>query len=107
MADKVKEIFSANIRRYRNSYGYSQEKLAEIAGVSTSFVASIETCKKFPSSKNIAKLDDAFGLKPYQLFQEPEATAQDTSQLGELKEDLKLKVSDQIESYFRRYLKNR
>lgn len=107
MADKVKEIFSANIRRYRNSFGYSQEKLAEIVGISTSFIASIETSKKFPSSKNIAKLADAFGLQPYQLFQEPETTAQDTSHFGEMKEDLKLEVAEQIESYFRRYLKDR
>lgn len=64
MADKVKEIFSANIRRYRNSFGYSQEKLVKIAEISTSFIASIEICKKFPSSKNIAKLADAVGLQP-------------------------------------------
>ena len=107
MADKVKEIFSANIRRYRNSFGYSQEKLAEIVGISTSFIASIEIGKKFPSSKNIAKLADAFGLQPYQLFHEPEETAQDTRHFGEMKEDLKLEVAEQIESYFRRYLKDR
>jgi transcriptional regulator with XRE-family HTH domain len=107
MADKVREILAANIKRYRKSFGYSQEKLAEIAEVSTSFIAAIETCKKFPSSLTIAKLADAFGLQPYQLFLEPESYSQDTGKLGELKEDLKLEVSEQIESYFRRYLKDR
>ena len=107
MADKVREILAANIKRYRSSFGYSQEKLAERVELSTSFMGSIETCRKFPSSHNIAKIADAFGLEPYQLFQEPETTAQDTSRIGELKEDLKLEVSDHIESYFRRYLKDR
>jgi transcriptional regulator with XRE-family HTH domain len=107
MSDTVRELLASNIKKYRTSFGYSQEKLAEIAEVSTSFIASIETCKKFPSSGSIGKLARAFGIKPYQLFMEPEADTFGTSKIGELKEDLKVEVSEQIESYFRRFLKER
>jgi transcriptional regulator with XRE-family HTH domain len=107
MSDRVRELLSANIKRYRGSFGYSQEKLAEIAEVSTSFIASIETCKKFPSSISIGKLADAFGIKPYQLFLEQFEDLHGTSKIGELKEDLKDEVAEQIEIYFRRYLQGR
>lgn len=107
MADIVRELLSSNIRRYRASFGYSQEKLAEIAEFSTSFIASIETCKKFPSSRSIEKLAGAFGIKPYQLFLEPSDDLHGTSRIGELKEELKEEVSEQIETYFRRFLKER
>ena len=105
MADKVRTILARNVRLYRESFGYSQMKLAEIAGLSTSYIAAIETCAKFPSSRSIAKLADAFGVAPFQLFldPDPESDSSGAARLGELKEDLKGEIAEQIESYFRRY----
>ena len=103
--DKVREIFAANIRRYRDAFGYSQEQLAEVAGFSTSFIAAIELQNKFPSSKSIGRLAAAFGLQPYELFRDPDEQEKDpAARLGGLKEELKDGVSDYIESSFRRFL---
>jgi transcriptional regulator with XRE-family HTH domain len=103
--DRVREIFSSNIRCYRDAFGCSQEQMAEVAGFSTSFIAAIELQNKFPSSISIGKLAAAFGLQPYELFRDPEQREEDpTARLGRLKENLKAGVSDYIESSFRRYL---
>ena len=103
--DRVRNIFSSNIRRYRSAFGYSQEQLAEVAGFSTSFIAAIETRNKFPSSKSIGKLAAAFGLQPYELFRDPDQQEENpAARLGRLKEELKEGVSDYIESSFRRFL---
>ena len=107
MADKVRQILADNIKRYRASFGYSQQKLSELADISTSFIASIETCKKFPSSVNISKLADAFGIEPYELFKEPGTGKKSVFPIGELKEDLKTNINKQIETSFRKYLKSR
>lgn len=107
MADKLCEILAANMRIHREAFGYSQMKLAELAGLSTSYIAAMETCSKFPSSKSLIKLADAFGLQPYQLLIEPVKNIDDPVKLGVLKEDLKEEIAEQIESYFRRYFNQR
>ncbi len=107
MPDKVREILAVNIKRYRASYGYSQMKLAEIAGLSTSLIASIETLKKFPSSVSINKLSKAFGIDPYQLFKEESSTTDKLAKLGALKEELKADITKQIESSFRNFFQGK
>ncbi|MCK5201669.1 MAG: helix-turn-helix transcriptional regulator [Spirochaetales bacterium] len=85
MADKVRVILAANLKRYCVSFGYSQMK---IASVSTSLIASIETHKKFPSSTSINKLSQAFSIEPYELFKEESSTIDKSAKLGALKEEL-------------------
>ncbi|NCN05097.1 MAG: helix-turn-helix transcriptional regulator [Spirochaetales bacterium] len=69
MHDPVRELLAANIKQYRQALGQSQIQLAEKADISTSLLASIETCKKFPSSVTLNKLCDALNVKVHQLFQ--------------------------------------
>ena len=45
--DEFLKKFGEKVRSYREVYGYSQEKLAEIADVSTNTVNSIENGKTF------------------------------------------------------------
>ncbi|NQT58098.1 MAG: helix-turn-helix transcriptional regulator [Bacteroidetes bacterium] len=82
-------------------------KLAEIAGVSTSLIASIETRKKFPSSVSINKLAQAFGIEPYQLFLEENSETDKSTRLGLLKEELKSGITEQIESSFRSFFQGK
>lgn len=105
--DKVREILAANIKRYRASFGYSQMKLAEIADLSTSLIASIETCNKFPSSKSIDKLSQAFGIETYLLFKEEGSVIDKSAKLGALKEELKSEITDKIESSFRNFFQEK
>ena len=66
--DQLQKALAINIKAMRKSLGYSQMKLAELCDLSTSYIAEIETGRKYPSSKTILKLAKVLGLKPYQLF---------------------------------------
>ena len=69
---RIQEILRANVKRVRKELGYSQMKLAELCGVSTSFLGEIELGRKFPSAATLQKIADALGLRPFQLFLEEE-----------------------------------
>jgi len=42
--------------------------LAEKAGVSTHYIAMIETCKKYPKPDMLEQLAKTLGIEPYKLF---------------------------------------
>ena len=102
MADKVQEVFALNIKRYRKIFGYSQMKLGDIVGVSTSLIASYETKTKFPSAKKINKLSQVFGIEPYQLFYDESSTFDKSAKLGALKEELKSEIKHRLQNKLHR-----
>lgn len=55
------EIFGQHLKELRESRKWSQEKMAHAAGVTTSFVSTLERGRKVPSLTTILKL--ARGLK--------------------------------------------
>jgi len=55
--------FGSVIRGFRESRGLSQEGLAELAGLSRSFLGEIERGDAVPSIETLQKLADAFGEK--------------------------------------------
>lgn len=55
------ELFGKRVRELREKRGLSQEKLAQAAGLTTSFVSTVEGGKKTPSLTTVLKL--ARGLK--------------------------------------------
>lgn len=61
-------IFSKNVKFYRFNKGYSQEKLAEICGLSTHYVSDIENSKYSPSIPTIQKLAKALEIPAHLLF---------------------------------------
>jgi transcriptional regulator with XRE-family HTH domain len=50
----------------------SQEDLAIQSGVSTGYIANIETGRNFPSSEVIMKLCTAMKIEPWKLFIDPQ-----------------------------------
>ena len=75
--NNIREVFSANLKRFRVARGYSQAKLAEKIGSSYHYVGMLETKKKFPSSEMIQKLSYALSIDPTELFMKeisPETT---------------------------------
>ena len=64
----IREIFAANLRENRRKCGFSQENLAEKAGISTQYLAMMEIARKFPSSEVIERLAGAMDIKVYELF---------------------------------------
>jgi transcriptional regulator with XRE-family HTH domain len=67
-AVSLREILAKNLREHRRKCGFSQEKLAEKAGISTQYLAMIEIARKFPASKVLERLAAAMNIKVYELF---------------------------------------
>jgi len=67
----IREILAVNMKEFRRKNGYSQEKLAEMAGISTPFIAMIEITRKFPTPDILDKIAEALHIKTWQLFAVP------------------------------------
>lgn len=61
---KIKE----NIKKYRILRNLSQEKLSEIAGISTDYISLIERGKRTPSLKRLCLIANALDVEPYILL---------------------------------------
>jgi len=70
---KVRKILSSNLKKYRERLGFSQEKLAENAEISTMMVKDIEACRTWVSDKTIESLATALKTDIYRLLM-PETT---------------------------------
>ena len=64
----IRDILAANIKENRRKLGMTQEELAENAGVSTHYIAMIETCKKYPKPDMLEQIAKALKIEPYKLF---------------------------------------
>ena len=103
---KVQNLLADNIKRARKRLCYSPTHLAELTGLSTSFIGEIELGKKFPSAENFERLSEALGLRPYQLIYEPEEWIiyDKYDSISALKIELKEKLGILIEEIIRRHL---
>lgn len=64
----VKSVFGQNVRRIRRTRGYSQEELAERAGLHRTYVGSIERGERNVSLYNIVLLARALDVPASELF---------------------------------------
>ena len=85
---ELRRVLSTNIKHYRGLRGWSQVILAEKIGISTNFLADIETGKSWVSSLTLSKLASIFEIEVYELFK-PKNTPND-----ETKEAIKSIVND-------------
>ena len=64
----ILKVFSNNLKKYRNSQGLSQEKLAEMCGLHRTYLSSVERSQRNISIENIQRIADALGVETYKLF---------------------------------------
>ena len=64
----IRDILAANLKEYRRKLGLTQGELAERAGVSTHYIAMIETCKKYPKPDMLEHIAKTLEIEPYKLF---------------------------------------
>ena len=64
----IREVLAHNIKDYRRKEGFSQDKLAELAGISSQYLATVETCRKFPTPEVLDRLAEALGIETHELF---------------------------------------
>ncbi len=67
LEDKCK-LFAQNIKKYRESKGYSKTKLAELADCDLTYIGKIEKSEKYPNLKMIFKLAEALDIPTKDLF---------------------------------------
>ena len=60
---KHRRLLGENVRAKRKEVGFSQEKLAEKAGLSTVFISRIERGIESPSVDNLLKVAKALGVR--------------------------------------------
>lgn len=65
---KLVAIFAANVRVRRAELGYSQEALAELAGVHRTYVGMLERGEKNVTIYNIERLAQALRTSPASLL---------------------------------------
>jgi transcriptional regulator with XRE-family HTH domain len=64
----AKKLVASNLKRLRVATGFSQEALAERAGLHRTYVSSIERAERNVSLENIFRLADALGVDPRELL---------------------------------------
>lgn len=69
MNTKIKENFGKHLKLIRNEMGLTQEKLAEKAGVHSTYIGKIESGKSNPSLLMIYKISRALKIKLTKLFE--------------------------------------
>lgn len=67
LEDKCK-LFAQNIKKYRESKGYSKTKLVELADCDLTYIGRIEKSEKYPNLKMIFKLAEALDIPTKDLF---------------------------------------
>ncbi len=98
----IRHTFIQNMRFYRKKSGLTQEKLAEIIGMSTSYIGDMEARERFPSAETIDKIASALNVPASVLFSEngsPEAINSSFEKLYSetLKENLSRRVQKAVE----------
>jgi transcriptional regulator with XRE-family HTH domain len=94
----IRDILARNIKESRRKCGFSQEKLAERAGISTPFVAMIEVSRKFPTPDVLDRIARALNIKTYELFAVPPSPEEAMERLHEaIVKDIDRVVAEAIE----------
>ena len=98
---KSRGILATNIKEYRRRLGYSQDKLAELTGISSQYLATIETCRKFPTPEVLDKISDALGIGIPELFAaSPPPPSLSQTEMEKLKQILVSEVVKTIKQSF-------
>jgi len=108
--EEVQKILSINVKNQRNKLKISQERLAEMAGLSIQTINDIEGCRKWVSAKTITKLSNALNVECFQLlvpefFSQNRKETTPTQNFMKLKEKMHKGVDALIDSQFTDFIK--
>ena len=98
---EIAEIVGENIRQLRKQSGWTQEKLAEKAGISVPFMTQIELARKTASLDVIESIAKAFGVSYERLFKSNIIENKDILYaLRLLEKDLTAAITEEIHNKF-------
>jgi len=106
-AIQVRELLSANIKAGRRKIGLTQEKLAELAGLSTQTISDIEGCRTWVSETTLLKLAEVLKVDIFQLLMPKEVLSQNSIDLlTKYTEEAAFILSQSLDKLVTRSLKN-
>lgn len=65
---RLLQVFSNNLRKFRNISGLSQEAFAAKAGLHRTYISALECGKRSIALDNVEKIADALEIDAYLLF---------------------------------------
>ena len=68
--DLVAKSLGKRVRALRTARGWSQERLAEEAGMHRTYMWGIEQGTRNPSLRHLSRLSDALGVPLHSIFEE-------------------------------------
>jgi transcriptional regulator with XRE-family HTH domain len=103
---KIKKFLSFNIKTLRKKSGFSQEKLAEEAGLSSQTISDIEGCRTWVSDKTLESLSRVLNVDFFQLFMPPDEEKKDNpkanlyNRLAKLKASMKEDIDKRLDQFY-------
>jgi len=64
----LRQVLALNMKKRRNTLGFSQAKLAEKVNTAPTYIAMIELEKKFPSVEMLERIAEALEMDTTELF---------------------------------------
>jgi transcriptional regulator with XRE-family HTH domain len=77
----LRNLVSLNIKRFRTNSGFSQEELAEKAGISVPYLGALERGEKWPSPDTFAGIAQGLGIAPFDLMRPEDASSQEVKKI--------------------------
>jgi transcriptional regulator with XRE-family HTH domain len=102
----LRNLLSANIKKYRHRRNWSQFSLAARIDISTNFLADIEAGNTWVSSQTLVRLAKAFEIEVYELLkpEKPDDSGKDQEEdnrikalLNRFSRDLAVVLQDSVE----------
>ena len=65
---ELRQLFAANLRRYRHAKGLTQEELADAAEINRTYLSKLETAQTYAGLEIIGKLAGILEVEPFELI---------------------------------------
>ncbi len=102
---EVRKLFSKNLKRIRDKQDISQLALANLTGLTHTFINDIENCKKWISPDTIARLCGALKANPFEFFlPDKDLEESDNRVLSTYVDDLSSIIIKSVNDFKARYL---
>jgi transcriptional regulator with XRE-family HTH domain len=99
--ENIRQILASNIKARRAVLKISQERLAELANISSQMINGIEGCRTWVSDKTLEKIAGALEIKVYQLMLPENCRLIDKDEYISIElENLRKFVKDDIDACF-------
>ena len=102
---ELRAILGKGIRFFRQQRKFSQATLAEMAGISVTFISNIERGIKYPTSDTLSAIANSLEVEVFELFRHDHSPAKNQALFERFKIDITKNVLETLESVYKSYEK--